>query len=103
MDPVSKVLSWNGGPDERLEITGGKVQCDQFPFVVITSNSEREFPAPFLRRCIQLTIEDPKAYTKPWTTHIEFGLRPKWTLQEQFCEDEESFQKLDKDAAAPTK
>jgi hypothetical protein len=50
-----------------------------------------------------ITIEDAKAYTKPWTTHIEFLLRPKWTLQEQFCEDEESFQKLDKDAAAPAK
>jgi hypothetical protein len=50
-----------------------------------------------------ITIEDPKAYTKPWTTHIEFLLRPKWTLQEQFCEDEVSFQSMDKDAAAPTK
>ena len=57
---TSEVLFWNGGPNERMQITGGKVQCDQFPFVVITSNSEREFPAPFLRRCIQLTIEDPK-------------------------------------------
>jgi MoxR-like ATPase len=57
---TSKVLFWNGGPNERMEIKGGKVECDQFPFVVITSNSEREFPAPFLRRCIQLTIEDPK-------------------------------------------
>jgi hypothetical protein len=52
---------------------------------------------------LDITIEDPKAYTKPWSTHIEFGLRPKWTLQEQFCEDEESFQKLDQDAAAPAK
>jgi hypothetical protein len=50
-----------------------------------------------------ITIEDPKAYTKPWTTHIEFLLRPKWTLEEQFCEDEESFQTMDKDAAAPAK
>jgi MoxR-like ATPase len=57
---TSKVLFWNGGPNERMEIKSGKVECDQFPFVVITSNSEREFPAPFLRRCIQLTIEDPK-------------------------------------------
>jgi len=52
---------------------------------------------------LDITIEDTKAYTKPWSTHIEFGLRPKWTLQEQFCEDEESFQTLDKDAAAPAK
>jgi hypothetical protein len=50
-----------------------------------------------------LTFEDPKAYTKPWTTRIEFSLRPKWTLEEQFCEDEESFQTMDKDAAAPAK
>jgi hypothetical protein len=50
-----------------------------------------------------ITIEDPKAYTKPWTTRIEFILKPKWTLGEQFCEDEESFQKLDQDAAAPAK
>ncbi|MGA7796502.1 MAG: hypothetical protein WCA19_26035 [Candidatus Acidiferrales bacterium] len=50
-----------------------------------------------------ITIEDPKAYTKPWTAHLPFVLKPKWTLAEQFCEDEESFQKIDKDAAAPVK
>jgi hypothetical protein len=55
------------------------------------------------RLMVDISIEDPKAYTKPWTTHIEFLLRPKWTLQEQFCEDEESFQSLDKDAAEPAK
>jgi hypothetical protein len=55
------------------------------------------------RLMLDISIEDPKAYAKPWTTHIEFLLRPKWTLQEQFCEDEESFQSLDKDAAAPAK
>ena len=47
-----------------------------------------------------ITIEDPKAYAKPWTAHLEFLLRPKWSLAEQFCEDEESFQSMDKDAAA---
>jgi len=50
-----------------------------------------------------ITIEDSKAYTKPWTTHIEFGLRPKWSLTEQFCEDEDSFKSMDKDAATPLK
>jgi hypothetical protein len=52
---------------------------------------------------LDITIDDAKAYTKPWTTQIEFMLKPKWTLAEQFCEDEESFQKMDKDAAAPAK
>jgi len=50
-----------------------------------------------------ITIEDPKAYTKPWTAHLPFVLKPKWTLAEQFCEDEESFQKMDREAAAPAK
>jgi MoxR-like ATPase len=33
--------------------------CGQFPFVVMTSNGEREFPTPFLRRCVRLAIEPP--------------------------------------------
>jgi MoxR-like ATPase len=44
---------------ETYEIPDGAVKCHQFPFVVLTSNGEREFPAPFLRRCIQLTIAEP--------------------------------------------
>ncbi len=48
-----------------------------------------------------LTIDDPKAYTKPWTGHLTFVLKPKWTLAEAFCEDEESFEAIDDAAAAP--
>jgi hypothetical protein len=50
-----------------------------------------------------LTIDDPKAYTKPWTAHLTFILKPKWTLAEVFCEDEQSFQAIDDAAAAPPK
>lgn len=50
-----------------------------------------------------LTIEDPKAYTKPWSAHLMFVLKPKWTIAEAFCEDEESFAGIDVDAAAPGK
>lgn len=51
-----------------------------------------------------LTIDDPKAYTKPWTGHLSFVLKPKWTLAEAFCEDEESFEAIDDAAAgAPAK
>jgi hypothetical protein len=50
-----------------------------------------------------ITIEDPKAYTKPWTARLPYVLKPKWTLAEQFCEDERSFQTIDNDEAAPTK
>ena len=50
-----------------------------------------------------ITIDDPKAYTKPWTTHLDFLLRPKWTLGEQFCEDQESFQEIEKKETTPAK
>lgn len=45
--------------DETTEVIKGKVRCDEFPFVVMTSNGERDFPAPFLRRCLRLNIEPP--------------------------------------------
>lgn len=44
---------------EPAEIEFGKVQCTTFPFVVMTSNGERDFPAPFLRRCLRLNIDPP--------------------------------------------
>jgi hypothetical protein len=50
-----------------------------------------------------LTIEDSKAYTQPWNARLLFVLKPKWTLAEAFCEDEESFAGIDQDAATPAK
>jgi len=47
------------GTADDAAITGGHVQCEQFPFIVMTSNGEREFPAPFLRRCIRVTVPQP--------------------------------------------
>ncbi len=40
-------------------IKGGKVACCEFPLMVLTSNGEREFPAPFLRRCLRLQMPNP--------------------------------------------
>jgi MoxR-like ATPase len=44
----------------KTEIVNGRVQCGQFPFIVLTSNGERDFPGPFLRRCVRLTMEEPQ-------------------------------------------
>ena len=44
---------------KQVTIEAGHIQCGQFPFVVMTSNAERDFPAPFLRRCIRLTLQPP--------------------------------------------
>ncbi|WP_195730338.1 AAA family ATPase [Streptomyces albidoflavus] len=34
----------------------GWIQCTEFPVIVLTSNGERDFPAPFLRRCIRFDM-----------------------------------------------
>ena len=44
---------------ERAQVHGGRVACDAFPLVVITSNGERELPFSFLRRCVQLELKQP--------------------------------------------
>ena len=55
------VREWGG--DERHVIERGRVRCEQFPFIVLTSNGERDFPAAFLRRCIRFTMPVPTAET----------------------------------------
>ncbi len=47
--------------DHLHVINRGCVQCREFPFVILTSNGERDFPAPFLRRCLRLNIKEPNA------------------------------------------
>lgn len=42
----------------HVRIHKGKVRCSEFPFVILTSNGERDFPAAFLRRCIRLRMPD---------------------------------------------
>ena len=36
---------------------------------------------------IDLTIEDPKAYTQPITSQINYQLKPGWSLHEHACTD----------------
>jgi hypothetical protein len=52
---------------------------------------------------IDITIEDPKAYTKPWTTQLDFLLRPTWTLAERFCEEDAGFLEIEKKETTPEK
>ncbi|MFD4259911.1 AAA family ATPase [Streptomyces sp. NPDC058534] len=47
------------GTDQRVPVERGRVRCREFPFVVLTSNGEREFPPAFLRRCVSLRLRQP--------------------------------------------
>lgn len=40
-------------------IDNGIVRCEVFPLVIMTSNGERDFPAPFLRRCLRMRMPNP--------------------------------------------
>lgn len=51
------VRMWDS--EETHTVHRGKVQCTEFPFIVMTSNEERDFPAAFLRRCIRFSMPAP--------------------------------------------
>jgi MoxR-like ATPase len=63
-----------------VTIYDGRIRCGQFPFVVMTSNAEREFPPPFLRRCIRLHIEPPNAQQLWKILESHFKQYPKMKL-----------------------
>ncbi|MEW2388559.1 MoxR family ATPase [Streptomyces venezuelae] len=48
------------GTDTPVTVEKGRVRCRAFPFVVLTSNGEREFPPAFLRRCVTLRLRQPR-------------------------------------------
>lgn len=66
-----EVREWNS--DQRRKIKAGHVRCTHFPFVVMTSNREREFPAAFYRRCVRIAIKDPDEVALGRIVESHFG------------------------------
>lgn len=54
-----EVTVYTADPGMTAAVTDGRVSCHEFPLVVITSNGERDFPPPFLRRCLALQMPEP--------------------------------------------
>lgn len=48
-----------GADRATYEVTGGIVRRTHLPVVVMTSNGERAFPPPFLRRCVRFEMPTP--------------------------------------------
>ena len=44
---------------------------------------------------IEVTLEDPKAYTQPFTVAFNMQLRPKWDIAEMYCLDTLGFEKFE--------
>ena len=55
------VTVFTSDPDMTVTLHRGRVECNAFPVIVITSNGEREFPPAFLRRCLRLEMPAPDA------------------------------------------
>ena len=58
-----------------IHIRRGRVRCTHFPLVIMTSNGEREFPPPFLRRCLQLEMQlpDREKLARIVRAHLDMG------------------------------
>ncbi|CAL9612479.1 hypothetical protein SUDANB176_05657 [Streptomyces sp. enrichment culture] len=66
-------------PGVRAELRQGRVECREFPVVVITSNGEREFPAAFRRRCLPLELSVPTREQLLAMVKRHLGERPQGT------------------------
>lgn len=60
-------------PGGSAVVWRGRVQCREFPIVVVTSNGEREFPSTFLRRCLRLRIDQPNGEQLAAMVAAHFG------------------------------
>ncbi|GHO96494.1 ATPase AAA [Reticulibacter mediterranei] len=59
--------------EAKVVIEEGRVRCREFPFVVMTSNEEREFPQAFLRRCLRLEMQIPNEEKLLSIVNTHFG------------------------------
>ena len=50
-----------GADRQTYEVDGGVVRRSHWPVIIMTSNGERTFPAPFLRRCVRFEMATPTA------------------------------------------
>jgi MoxR-like ATPase len=57
--PQAELDTDDPGAGCRAPIQAGRVQCREFPIVVMTSNRERDFPPAFHRRCIRVDMPVP--------------------------------------------
>lgn len=64
-----------------VPIRRGRVQCYEFPLVVMTSNGEREFPPAFLRRCLRLNLELPDEAKLAAIVRAQLGASPALEAQ----------------------
>lgn len=56
---AARTFTVRGADRAAYEVTGGVVRRAHLPIIVMTSNGERSFPPPFLRRCVRFEMPTP--------------------------------------------
>jgi MoxR-like ATPase len=54
-------------------VHNGRVNCFTFPFIIMTSNGERDFPPAFLRRCLRIVMPEPDTSALRQIVHAHLG------------------------------
>jgi len=54
-----RTIDRENGKQCKVQVRDGIVRCRAFPLVIMTSNGERDFPPPFLRRCLRFRMPNP--------------------------------------------
>jgi MoxR-like ATPase len=91
--------------DATTQIAKGRIQCTAFPLVILTSNGEREFPPPFLRRCLRLDMQEPDVTELEQIVRLHFqdeAGHPDQPLAQQISQLIEEFDKKRKDGDLAT-
>jgi len=91
------VVDTIGFNDKTWLDRGGHPHSDQLH---VTERIRRTDPKTLQ---IAVTMEDPKAYAKPWGGTMTMGLRPTWNINEMICEDNVNFDAFLKNEVKPAK
>jgi MoxR-like ATPase len=93
-NPNTTVTVQTADTGMTAEITGGQVQCCEFPIVIMTSNGERDFPPAFYRRCLRVEMPRPDADSLKPIVESHFADSDRWeeaknTLIEAFVKKDQ--------------
>ena len=92
--------TWNGYSTGRWEgdalvVDSAGYRDDQWldtagsPLTSAAKVKERFFRPSYGRMQVQITVDDPKAYTRPWTVTVDLSLVPDTDLLDSACMENE--------------
>jgi hypothetical protein len=64
------------------------IDMSGYPHTEDMRTIERFMRRDFGHMDVEITIDDPKAYTKPWTPTLHFDLRADFEMMEEVCDNE---------------